>query len=129
MKIALPTRNQQIDDHFGHCEYYTVYTLGEHQNVTATETLPSSEGCGCKSDIAAVLEQKGVTLMLAGNMGEGARQVLERHHIRVIRGCSGAVEEVLAAYLAGKLSDSGTACSSGDEHHCSHQAPLTFKVL
>ena len=27
MKIAVPTRNGVVDSHFGHCEYYTVYTL------------------------------------------------------------------------------------------------------
>lgn len=27
MKIALPSRHNNIDDHFGHCEYFTVYTV------------------------------------------------------------------------------------------------------
>ena len=26
-KIALPTRNGAVDDHFGHCECYTIFTL------------------------------------------------------------------------------------------------------
>ena len=92
MKIAIPTRNQSVDDHFGHCEYYTIFTISEDKQIADRETQASPEGCGCKSNIAGVLEEKGVSLLLAGNMGEGAKNVLEAHHIQVIRGCSGLVE-------------------------------------
>ena len=27
MKIALPTRGKMVDDHFGHCEAFTIYTI------------------------------------------------------------------------------------------------------
>ena len=27
MKIAVPTKDQVVDNHFGHCEYYTIYRL------------------------------------------------------------------------------------------------------
>jgi len=33
MKIAVPvTKNNQIDDHFGHCEFYNVFTISENNN-------------------------------------------------------------------------------------------------
>ena len=28
-KVAVPTRENVVDDHFGHCEAYTVFTLDE----------------------------------------------------------------------------------------------------
>lgn len=117
MKIAFPTRDGRIDDHFGHCAYYTIITLEDGRPV-ATETLASPQGCGCKSGIAPVLAQKGVRLMLAGNMGEGARNVLSSAGIQVIRGCSGTIEEVLAGYLAGTISDSGDSCHAHEDHVC-----------
>lgn len=133
MKIAIPTRNQSVDDHFGHCEYYTIFTISEDKQIVNRETQDSPEGCGCKSNIASVLENKGVSLLLAGNMGEGARNVLEAHHIQVIRGCHGPVETVIKDWLLGKIKDSGETCSHHDEHHeCtshSSQKPLSFKVL
>ncbi|MEG0796453.1 MAG: NifB/NifX family molybdenum-iron cluster-binding protein [Odoribacter sp.] len=132
MKVAVPTRDQNIDDHFGHCEYYTIFTIGENKEIIHTERQASPEGCGCKSNIASVLEEKGITLMLAGNMGEGAKNTLETHHISVIRGCAGSVESVVQSWLRGEISDSGEMCSHHDEHHeCSHHdaKPLTFKVL
>ena len=71
-KIAIPTREGMIDDHFGHCAYYTVFTLDEQNQVIYQERLDSPEGCGCKSNIAYELCDMGVSVMLAGNMGAGA---------------------------------------------------------
>ena len=34
MKIAVPTRDNMVDNHFGHCAYYTIYTI-EDNKVTA----------------------------------------------------------------------------------------------
>lgn len=93
MKIAIPTRDCRIDDHFGHCDHYTIYTI-ENKTIAAREELPSPQGCGCKSGIAADLQRLGVTAMLAGNMGEGAKNKLEAHGITVVRGCSGDIETV-----------------------------------
>lgn len=121
-KIALPTRDGVIDNHFGHCEFYTILTINEENRIVNTETIPSPQGCGCKSNIASKFEEDGVTLMLAGNMGAGALQKLSAHGIEVIRGCSGPIMEVANAYLEGKLEDSGVGCQHhGDgEHTCHH---------
>ncbi len=119
MKIALPTKNDgTIDNHFGHCQFYTICTVpGEGENLQY-ERMDSPVGCGCKSNIASVLHGMGVTVMLAGNMGDGAVNVLKNNEIKVVRGCSGKVEEVVRDYLDGKLSDSGVACSEHEGHVC-----------
>jgi len=117
LKIAIPTRGTSIDAHFGNCEMYTVVTADDSKAITHTELLPSPVGCGCKSDIAAVLQNKGVTVMLAGNMGQGAVNVLTRHGIEVYRGCSGDVRAVAEAFLAGAVSDSGESCMQHEHHH------------
>lgn len=111
MKIAIPTRNGQVDDHFGHCEYYTIFSL-DNGKVSNKETYKAPEGCGCKSNVAPLLAQMGVKIMLAGNMGEGALQVLNSNGIEVIRGCSGNVKDVINDYLTGGVSDSGIGCHS-----------------
>lgn len=115
MKIAVPTRNDVVDDHFGHCAYYTIYTI-EDNKVTAKETLPSPQGCGCKSNIAPILHNMGVEVMLAGNMGEGAKNVLRNNSITVIRGCSGSTDALIEAYLRGEIKDNGETC----HHHECH---------
>lgn len=114
MKIAVPTRDGRVDDHFGHCDHYTIFTI-EERKIVARESLPSPVGCGCKSGIAAVLQEMGVNVMLAGNMGEGAKNVLQKHDIVVVRGCSGDIETLVQSYLLGFILDSGEGC---DHHDC-----------
>ena len=114
MKIAVPTRNGVVDSHFGHCDHYTIFTVNGSE-VTLKEILPSPQGCGCKSGIVLVLRQKGVQVMLAGNIGEGAKNVLESNDIKVIRGCSGDIDKLVMDYLAGNVVDNGELCS---HHEC-----------
>lgn len=118
MKIALPSRQNQIDNHFGHCEYYTIFTVDNNtKEITNSETIESPAGCGCKSNIAHTLSEMGVKLMLAGNMGEGAVRVLNNSGIDVLRGCSGDVKTVALKWLEGSLVDSGDSCH---EHECNN---------
>jgi predicted Fe-Mo cluster-binding NifX family protein len=117
MKIALPSYQNQIDEHFGHCEYFTVFTINEQNKILEKEIITPPAGCGCKSNIAQTLGQMGVKVMLAGNMGQGAVNMLGMNGIQVIRGCSGDVHTVTEKWLTGNLQDSGTACSSS-VHGC-----------
>jgi len=119
MKIALPSNENKVDNHFGHCDYFTVFTVDENKSIISEEIIESPAGCGCKSNIAGVLSQMGVKVMLAGNMGQGAVNVLNNHGIQVLRGCSGEVRAVANKWLEGSLADSGIGCH---EHHdgCHH---------
>jgi predicted Fe-Mo cluster-binding NifX family protein len=116
MKIALPSRQNQIDNHFGHCEYYTIITVDkDKKEIISQEMLESPAGCGCKSNIAQTLSDIGVSVMLAGNMGQGAVNVLKNSGIEVIRGCSGDVKTVADNWIQGNVADSGDSC---EEHDC-----------
>ena len=117
MKIALPSRQNQIDGHFGHCEYFTVFTINENKEIVAQQIVDSPAGCGCKSNIAHTLAAMDVSLMIAGNMGEGAVNVLNSAGIEVLRGCSGDVKEAAQKWIDGSLQDSGDACQA-HEHGC-----------
>ena len=114
MKIALPTRDGQIDDHFGHCDHYTILTLDDDNKITNKESMDSPEGCGCKSNIGPILSDMGVRIMLAGNMGEGAVNVLRTNKIKVVRGCSGDIDDVAAKWLAGEIKDNVILCDHQD---------------
>lgn len=121
MKIALPSRNNKIDDHFGHCEYFTVLTIDMNKKeIVNTETIASPSGCGCKSNIAQELADKGVKVLLAGNMGQGAVNVLNKANIQVIRGCSGDIKETAQQWIEGSIVDSKDTCSDHG-HECHHE--------
>ena len=112
MKIAVPTKGGSVDNHFGHCDHYTIFTVNEGE-VKMKEIMPSPKGCGCKSGVVFDLCRKGVSVMLAGNIGTGAINVLTTNGIAVVRGCSGNVDDLVKAYLRGEVSDNGDVC----EHH------------
>lgn len=127
-KIAIPvTENNLIEDHFGKCEFYGVYTISDKNEILEVQSIESEQGCGCKSNIASVLSYNGVTLMLAGGIGAGAINVLHNSGIQVIRGCEGNVEDILKQYLNDELIDSGESClqhehhnGDGGNHSCHH---------
>lgn len=118
MKIALPSRGDIVDSHFGHCEYFTVFTVNDSE-IIGQELVPSPSGCGCKSNIASILAEMDVTMMLAGNMGDGAVNVLNNSGIDVVRGCQGNVKDATLAWLSGTITDSGNSCHE-HEHGCQH---------
>jgi predicted Fe-Mo cluster-binding NifX family protein len=124
MKVAVPTRGNIVDSHFGHCEFYTIFHTDENKKIISSEILPSPQGCGCKSNIASVLREKGVSVMLAGNMGDGALNVLNHQGITVYRGCSGDVRQVAEAFMQDQINDSGEGCHQhdheGEGHVCNH---------
>ncbi|HAS89671.1 MAG TPA: dinitrogenase iron-molybdenum cofactor biosynthesis protein [Desulfovibrio sp.] len=113
MKIALPSRDGMVDGHFGHCEAFTIYTLDDSKNIIEEEKLTPPSGCGCKSNIVPTLAEMGVKVLLAGNMGQGAVNLLQNNGIQVIRGVGGELKEAVAKWAEGNLTDSATVC---DDH-------------
>jgi len=122
MKIAVPVKeNNQIDAHFGHCEFYKIFSISEQNSVISEERMESPQGCGCKSNIAEVFENEGIKIMLAGGIGDGAINKLNAHGVTVIRNCEGDVTKIVEKYLAGEVKDGGSNCASHAEgHSCSH---------
>lgn len=123
-KIAIPVNsNNQLEDHFGQCEYYEIYTVSDKNEIFEVETLASEQGCGCKSNIASVLAEHDVSVMLAGGIGAGAINVLNKCNIEVVRGCSGNTNEIVKQYLEGEILDSGVSCAHHEHdhgHQCNH---------
>lgn len=113
MKIAVPSREGKVDSHFGHCEYFTVFSLNEQGQICDEEVLTPPPGCGCKSNLVSKLVDLDVGILLAGTMGQGAVNKLSAAGIRVIHGCAGAVNQVVEDYAAGNCMDSPLLC---DDH-------------
>ncbi len=120
MKIAVPSRDGLVDEHFGHCKEFLIFSV-EGKSLIPQQTMPSPEACGCKSGIAAELARAGVSHLIAGNMGEGAVRVLSANGITVVRGASGDAKAAAQAFVDGTLADSGIGCAGhGEGHECSH---------
>ncbi len=117
MKIAIPTYSGKVDDHFGHCEYFMVYTVNDNKEIIHEELVTSPNGCGCKSDVVEKLKNIGVKIMLAGNIGGGAVNKLSSNGIAVVRGCSGDIKIVLNEWLNGNIKDNDELCKEHEHHH------------
>lgn len=122
MKIAIPTRAGQVDEHFGHCESFSIFEIGAGNAVAGRESFAPPPQCGCKSNLVGTLKDMGVATLIAGNMGEGAAFKLRQAGIRVVRGASGPVEAALADFLEGRLTDKEILCAAHGEgdHECGH---------
>lgn len=117
MKLIIPTKDNKVDSHFGHCESYTLVVLDDNNNVLSKEMIESPKTCGCKSNIVSTFVELGVDYMLAGNIGQGAVNKISQGGIKIIRSCTGEIDAVVESFIKGNLQDSDIVC---DSHNCSH---------
>lgn len=117
MKIAIPTKGSMVDNHFGHCDFFTVFELNDRFEVISSEKMETTKECGCKSNLAGELAAKGIKLLLAGGIGEGAVRKLNEQKIEVIAGFSGEVADVLERWKHKDYQAGFTICT--EHHNCS----------
>jgi predicted DNA-binding protein (UPF0251 family)/predicted Fe-Mo cluster-binding NifX family protein len=112
--IAVPTTSRGlVEVHFGQCERFTVFTVDTEGAISDKEIIEASINPGCKSGATARLAAMGVSVLLAGCIGEGAVHAFGAHGMQVVRGASGPARAVALAYARGELVDSGESCDGG----------------
>ncbi len=110
MKIAIPTVNDKLCMHFGHCEVFTFVDVDPTKKcIVSTETLtPPPHEPGILPPWIAEHEAK---IVIAGGMGGRARQLFEAQGITVIVGAqSKAPEELVNDFLNNTLELGQNAC-------------------
>lgn len=112
MKIAIPTQNQQVWQHFGRSPEFTIFTIEENQ-VVKKEIL-AANGAG-HTDLILLLKRNFVNVLICGGLGSCAVECAQANHIEVLSGTSGKAEDVLQQYLNGTLNAGNTATC--DHHH------------
>ncbi len=122
-KIAIPCKDDKVDGHFGHAQLFLVYSLDNQKQVNSVEYFTCTNGCGCKSGLATDFKKMGVTLVLAGNIGNGAKNVLKSNGIDTISGFSGPPEHVLKNWATGNFTLIDETCPGNHQHghNCHHQ--------
>jgi predicted Fe-Mo cluster-binding NifX family protein len=106
MKICIsataPGLDAQVDPRFGRCQYFIIVdpdTLNFESIIN--ENNSASGGAGIQS--AQVVANKGVEVVLTGNVGPNAYTALQAAGIKIITGVSGTVGEAVEAYKSGRL--------------------------
>jgi len=102
LKLAVPTRAGEVDEHFGHCESFTIYSIDDNKAVIGQERFTPPPSCGCKSNLIPTLVEMGVKVLVAGNMGQGAVTRLGAAGIQVFPRAKGDVAEAVQAWLTAR---------------------------
>ena len=113
IKIAVASENGMVAGHFGHCESFMIFDAENDQIINAeTITNPGHK----PGFLPNFLNDKGVTVIIAGGMGGGAVDIFNEHNIDVIVGVTGDAKEAAGSYLHGSLKSTGSVC-----HEHQHQ--------
>lgn len=110
MKIAIPMAEGRLCMHFGHCQQFALLEVDDgSQEVRKREDItppPHEPGL-----LPRWLGERGVNLVIAGGMGGRARQLFAAQGIETLVGApADAPEALVAAYLAGRLTEGANAC-------------------
>ncbi len=115
MKFAVTYENGQVFQHFGRTRQFKIYEVeGDKVESSVLDAGEYSHG-----SLAVLLADNGVTTLICGGIGDGARNMLNGNGIDVYTGNSGDVDEVASAFIAGTLKKSGkSTCQDHHDCHC-----------
>jgi predicted Fe-Mo cluster-binding NifX family protein len=109
--------DSEMSMHFGRCPYY-VFVDTEGSEVKAVQAIDNPYfNNHVPGMVPQFINEQNVNVMIAGGMGPRAVGMFESFGIEVATGVGGKVENVLRAYLDGKVS--GTVpCSHDHQNSC-----------
>jgi len=106
MKIAVSATGKTLDDNvdprFGRCQYFFIGDP-DTMEFEAVDNTNSMAGGGAGISTGQMIAEKGASVVLTGNCGPNAHQVLTAAGINVITGVSGKVSDVVQAYKSGQF--------------------------
>ena len=108
----------QMSMHFGRCPYYTLVDV-EGEDIKSVEVIENPYyNNHTPGAVPHFINSQNVQVMIAGGMGPRAIDLFQSLGIEVATGVGGQVENVLKAYLEGKVH--GTVPCAHDHHSHSH---------
>jgi len=119
MKIAFSTsgnsKDDDVDPRFGRCNNFVIYDEDSDSYETIqNEGVMSRGGAGIRA--AQTLIDKGVKVVMTGNVGPNAFRTMSAAGIDIHIGVSGKIEDALAKYKSGELA-SKVDSPNVDTHH------------
>lgn len=121
MKIAVTYENGNVFQHFGHTENFKIFEVREGKIIKSEVVNSNGVGHGA---LALLLKEYNVNVLICGGIGGGAQRALSDVNIEVYGGVSGNANQVVEAFINGKLDfNPHVECEhhSHDENHsCGH---------
>ena len=108
MKIAISSQGEDleaiVDPRFGRCAYFIIYdTETKETEVLSNPALDAMGGAGIQA--AQVIVDKGVEVVITGNVGPNAFQTLNQAKIKIFGGASGIIKNSLKKFENGELNE------------------------
>ncbi len=98
----------QVDPRFGRCQYFLIVD-SDTMDFEAMPNMSANTMGGAGIQAAQAVANKGVKVVITGNVGPNAIQTLSAAGIKVITGDFGIVKEVIKMYKSGQLKETSGA--------------------
>ena len=116
MKIAVAVDQGKVSEHFGHCEAFCLFEMEGSKVINEEQVANPGHQPGFLPNF---LNDLGVKVVIAGGMGQGAKDIFIEKGITVIVGVSGEAQKVVVSYQNGELKEEESTCSH--DHDPNHQ--------
>lgn len=107
-KFAIPTLDQGLTAHFGHCEKFAIVDVKDNQVVNEEFVTPPVHQPGVYPKFLSGL---GVNVIIAGGMGLKAQNLFAENNIEVCMGIEdGTPKKLVEDYLNNQLKTGQNFC-------------------
>jgi predicted Fe-Mo cluster-binding NifX family protein len=108
VKIAITSQGDNlealVDPRFGRCAYLIIVDPETEKFEAVLNPATDAMG-GAGPQAAQAIANKGVEVVITGNVGPNAFQTLKAAKIKIYQGAFGTVKETLAKYKSGELEE------------------------
>ncbi len=111
MRIAVSASGDSLDSNvdprFGRCAYFIIVETEGNEiishDIVSNQAVQAMRGAGIQA--AQAVANEGAEVVVTGNIGPNAFDVLSKTGIKIITGVSGKVKEAVKKYLEGELKE------------------------
>ena len=108
MKFAIPTLNNEITAHFGHCDKFAIVETTDNRITNEEIVSPPVHQPG---SYPKFLAEKGVDVIIAGGMGQKAQVLFTQNNIKVHLGViTGTARKLVEDHINNQLITGGNLC-------------------
>lgn len=103
MRVAVACQDGQIFEHFGHAQFFALYTYEDMDVTQCTKRLIDVSALHGHQAMADRLRDEGVDAVIAGNMGAEAKAALLSYGIVPVAGYCGSADDAADLLVLGRL--------------------------
>ena len=116
MKICVSASSDSldanVDPRFGRCPYFVVVD-SETMKFSAILNDSTNAAHGAGIQAAQTVANMGAKVVITGNVGPNAFNVLSATGIKIVTGASGSVRDAVEKYKSGQLQETGNPTVGG----------------